>query len=506
MSDRIRIGLALLAAWGLVLAAIVAAVLLVGADIGEQDRAALIRILGDRAPHLVVVSLLLVAPLAFVLRALFRLYVAAPRKLAEDVRIMLVANSAHRARPRGSKEMRRLAANVNDFAQAREALQQDVDRRIREANARIEEEKNRLAALMSELAQSVVVCNDEGRILLYNARAMQLLRKPLDGRPGARTWPQPGGAGTFDIRDLRPQPHHPRAGKHLASASAGTRRDRWQTSSQRRRPGSSSACRWRRCRRRARGSAQDDATGGITGFVLVLEDITRRIETGNRRDLLLQTLTQGTRASLGSVRAAVETIAAFPEMDKDAQSRFIGIIGDEAKRLSAKLDQTVGEFADSLRTEWPLEDMRGADLIAAAQRRIESKLGLPTKTEAVDESIWLNVDSYSLLQGDDLPREPAARGVRRSGSPLRAGACRSARAPGPHLDRRAAGLGNDDVVADRFDGPGWRSVPVDAEADRRTPQRGNLVPDPQAVAPRILPHRHSGDQPGGGCVERAGRG
>ena len=39
---------------------------------------------------------------------------------------------------------------------------------------------------MSELAHSVVVCNVEGRILLYNARAMQLLRQPLDesGAPG----------------------------------------------------------------------------------------------------------------------------------------------------------------------------------------------------------------------------------------------------------------------------------------------------------------------------------
>src|SRR5205823_12769601 len=61
----------------------------------------------------------------------------------------------------------------------------------------------------------------------------------------------------------------------------------------------------------------------ITGFVLVLDDITRRIESGNRRDLLLQTLTQGTRASLGSVRAAVETIAAFPEMTSDERSPFI---------------------------------------------------------------------------------------------------------------------------------------------------------------------------------------
>ncbi len=447
MSDRIRIGLALLAAWGLVLAAIVAAVLLVGADVSELDRSALLRILGDRAPHLIVVSLLLIAPLAFVLRALFRLYVAAPRKLAEDVRIMLVANPAHRARPRGSKEIRRLAGGVNDFAQAREALQQDVDRRIREANARIEEEKNRLAALMSELAQSVVVCNVEGRILLYNARAMQLLRKPLDGQSGAGRGHSPVGLGRsiFAIFDRNLIIHA------LESISERERKDST-------RPvanfvatapaGQLVRVQMAPVQASARDSARDGATGAFTGFVLVLEDITRRIETGNRRDLLLQTLTQGTRASLGSVRAAVETIAAFPEMGKDAQSRFIGIIGDEARRLSAKLDQTVGEFADSLRTEWPLEDMRGADLIAAARRRIESKLGTPDEARNRRRIDLAQRRQLFAAAGHDLPRKPTARGVRHPGGSLCARACRSARAPGPHLDRGPAGFGNDDVVAD----------------------------------------------------------
>jgi DNA polymerase-3 subunit epsilon len=42
--------------------------------------------------------------------------------------------------------------------------------------------------------------------------------------------------------------------------------------------------------------------------------------------------------------------------------------------------------------------MRGADLIAAARRRIEAKTKLLTKIEALDEAVWLKVDSYSLMQ------------------------------------------------------------------------------------------------------------
>jgi DNA polymerase-3 subunit epsilon len=396
MSDRTRIALALLAAWGLVLAAIGATLLLVGADLSDAERATLAPVLRERAFSVIVVSLLLLVPLVFILKALFSRYVAAPRQLAEDARIMLNANPAHRAAPGGSEEIRRLAEAVNGLANARESLQDDVARRVQEANARIEQERNRLAALMSELAQSVVVCNAEGRILLYNARAGQLLRKPVEGAAAGGKAPSLVGLGRsifaiFDrdlilhalesIHDRLRQNTRAPVASFVTTAPSG-QLIRVQVAAV---PGADDV-------------PQPGTPGGITGFVLVLDDITRRIESGNRRDLLLQTLTQGTRASLASVRAAVETIAAFPEMDQDAQARFIGIIGDEARQLSSKLDATVGEFADSLRTEWPLEHMRGADLIAAARRRIEAKLALPTKLEDVDDSIWLNVDSYSLLQ------------------------------------------------------------------------------------------------------------
>jgi DNA polymerase III subunit epsilon len=397
MSDRLRIGIALFAAWGLVLAAVGAAALLVGADLADYERAVLIAVLSERAASLVVVSLLLLVPLVFILNALFRRHVKAPRRLADDIRIMMSANPSHRAVPAGSAEVRRLAEGFNAFADAHQTLKEDVERRVREANARIEQERNRLAALMSELAQSVVMCNVEGRILLYNARAMQLLRKPLEGgAPAGKTHSLVGlGRSIFAIFDRNLIIHaletiHERLAQGTRGAAAN-----FVTTAP-------SGLLVRVQMAPVFGAAGDaggeGAPGGITGFVLVLDNITRRIESGNRRDLLLQTLTQGTRASLGSVRAAVETIAAFPDMDKAAQDRFIGIIGEEAQQLTARLDATVGEFADSLRTEWPLEDMRGADLIAAAQRRIESRLGLPTKRESVDESIWLNVDSYSLMQ------------------------------------------------------------------------------------------------------------
>ena len=105
------------------------------------------------------------------LRGLFQQYVHGLLRMAETLRLMLGANRNFRVAPEGPPEVRELARAANDLAQQRDELLNDVEEQIRQAKATVEEEKNRLAALMSELALGVVVCNMDGRILLYNSRA-----------------------------------------------------------------------------------------------------------------------------------------------------------------------------------------------------------------------------------------------------------------------------------------------------------------------------------------------
>jgi DNA polymerase-3 subunit epsilon len=74
-----------------------------------------------------------------------------------------------------------LGKAANQLLALREAREQDVAERVREARASLEEERSRLAALMADLSQSVVVCNLDGRVLLYNQRAKQELSTAADG-------------------------------------------------------------------------------------------------------------------------------------------------------------------------------------------------------------------------------------------------------------------------------------------------------------------------------------
>ncbi|MCE9571119.1 MAG: DNA polymerase III subunit epsilon, partial [Rhodocyclales bacterium] len=136
----------------------------------------------------------------------------------------------------------------------------------------------------------------------------------------------------------------------------------------------------------------------VTGYVLTIENITRNFEREAERDQALQTLTDGNRAALGNIRAAVETLIDSPDMEADYRERFTRVIADEASTMSQRLETTMSRFADSLKTRWPLEDVLAIDILAAAARRIEDKLKLPIKNEEQDASLWMRVDSFALIQ------------------------------------------------------------------------------------------------------------
>ena len=85
-------------------------------------------------------------------------------------------------------------------------------------------------------------------------------------------------------------------------------------------------------------------------------------------------------------------------MDAERRQRLVEVIRDEAQRLSQRLDESLTRDADTLRPQWPLEDMLATDLVFALRRSFEATLGVVTRYTGTDEVLWLSVDSYSLVQ------------------------------------------------------------------------------------------------------------
>jgi DNA polymerase-3 subunit epsilon len=247
-----------------------------------------------------------------------------------------------------------------------------------------------LAALMSELAQAVVVCNLDGRILLYNNRARLQFKALSQGPTSVAGGALIGlGRSIFSILEKSQVEHAQEvicqrmsAGKTAISNFITTTRGGQLLRAQ------------MVPVLAATGEATDAA---MSGYVLTVENITRSIEEEERRDRALHSLTQGSRSSIGNIRAAVANLLDYPDMEPELRERFLRVIDDEVAKRSQVIDQTMSQFSDAIKTRWPLEDILGIDIIAAAQRRIDEKLKLQTKTEALDDALWIKADSFSLV-------------------------------------------------------------------------------------------------------------
>jgi DNA polymerase-3 subunit epsilon len=135
----------------------------------------------------------------------------------------------------------------------------------------------------------------------------------------------------------------------------------------------------------------------LSGFVLMLENITREFEAEAAKDQVLHTLTERSRAALASMQAALDMLE-YPDLDPAMRERFLGVLRDETLGLSQRIAMIESGASDSLKTRWPLEDMLGGDFLAAAARRIESVTTLPTSVHQSGTSTWLKVESFSLIQ------------------------------------------------------------------------------------------------------------
>jgi DNA polymerase-3 subunit epsilon len=392
MSSRVKFALLLAGLYLLSLVPIAVVGAAFWADLDWVERDSFLAIVERRADLFALAALTMLGVVAALLRAFYVRYVTPPLRMAEGTRLILGANPAHRVTPEGGSEPQALAGVINAFAAQHEALKRDVEGRIREAQARVAEERNRLAALVSELTQGVLVCNAEGRILLFNARARDLLGHGEAARPTGGGASLVGlGRSVFAIFDRSLVAHavetiqgRLRAGASGAvahfAATAGDHLVHVQVTP-------------------VRAPAEGEAGAAtLTGMILLVDDVTEVAERESRRAGLFLGFADASRRSLAAIRAAVETLLSFPEMDAARQTRFAAVIDEEATALSSRLERTEADYTSTQRSDWLLQAVAGADLAAAAARHLRTRVDVPVHLGEVDPSLWLRADAYSLLQ------------------------------------------------------------------------------------------------------------
>lgn len=377
-------------------------------DFDAAERGAVAAALGARWGLPLMAGLALAAAAAAAMQALVARWVTAPARLLEECQVLLSTDAQRRLGAEGAAApVRGLAQAINELARQRDQLRRDIADEVARASLGVAQERNRLAALMSELTQSVVVCNLDGRILLYNNRA-RLQFRALSDAPALAGGAELIGLGRsiYTVFDRKLVAHaldsvqqrlqrgvaHPSA--QFVTVTRSGQLLRVQLAPVRAVDGDAAAP--------VNADAlapvpADAATSAVNGFVLMLDNITVAYETEAAQERLLHGLTEGSRGSLANLQAAAEML------DDDGlpaamRERFVRVIRDEAQAMGRRLNDLAMQSAAGLATRWPLEEMLGADFVQAARQRIEAVDGLRAGTLELDEALWLKLDSFALMQ------------------------------------------------------------------------------------------------------------
>jgi len=339
---------------------------------------------------IVIISLLLAAVCIWTLEALYRNYIRPIRKIAEKVSLINTTNPSYRVPGEGAGEIRLLCDRINEAAQRHENLAKHVEAKVQLAKSESEQEKNILAAIVAELPEGVLICNEDGRILLYNNRAKHLLagRTPRDQDPsGSHESERYIGLGRsiFGIidKDLlahvldqlteKLQQNDPQAVSYFVVSGADDRL------------------------LRVEAVPVLDQERQLSGLVLIFYDITRQLATDSGLNLALQAVARGFRASLAGIRSAIETIIAYPQMDIDQLEKFKIIIHRESIRMGELLESNLSFDAKIGLNQWPLTTISAENLTELLKTKSLDKLQVQIRVEDISEPLWVKVDSYSFL-------------------------------------------------------------------------------------------------------------
>ncbi len=331
----------------------------------------------------ILAGLLLLLLLGLGVTLMFRWYINPLHAITEEVKVIALSHPGHRLAPEGRPELQALIDSLNLLAERYQQVQNDVETRVREANMSLEEEKSTLAALMAKLTQGVIVCNKESTILLYNERAQYLLASTAETE----------GSGWIGLgRSI-----YGGLDKNLIQHALLHMQQRLQQGELRlmvpfvaRRQGGQLLS--------AHLVPVLDSDNALSGYILTLEDITQRAEAESRRGNLLQALTEGQRSAVAGIRAAIETMLEYPEMDEINSRNFQMIIQDESLKLSGYLNQMMTEYASDLQVQWPLDKILAGDFLAVIERWLNDSCGIQIKISAPVQPLWLKVDSYAIAQ------------------------------------------------------------------------------------------------------------
>ncbi len=264
---------------------------------------------------------------------------------------------------------RRLAAHHRELLEA-----------MTTATARVEEQKNRLEAILRDLQEGVMVCNLNNQVFLYNQLALKILQVTGElglGRSLFTVVTRDPVSNAFRRLRLRiAEGRHHRHPMGITTRLVCATTDGLHTL-------------------HAQMTLILGAEDTPTGYVITFNDITEELAALGKRDRLLREATEGLRAPIANLRAAVETQFTNPDMDVDAHRSFDEVIFKESAHLTETVNRLCHEYRDVITGYWPMNDDLSATLLEMVAQRLKEASEIAVTVVHLPQ--WLHGDSHSII-------------------------------------------------------------------------------------------------------------
>ncbi len=321
---------------------------------------------------------------------LFHYYIIPILQMGEEIRLISTVNTDYRVVPKGAKELVRLAEVFNESADTFSRLQKDINKHIAQSKVQLKEEKNRLAALMSEMPHAVLVCNSDGQILLYNFKARTLFTtSESNNYEGQQPQGLIGlGRSVFSLLDRDPLAHALELLHRALSRGQSSPVSSFMMSIH--------GGAYLRVNM-APVLALRDGEEQMGGFVLTLEDMTEQIAADTRRDSLIRSLTDDLQGTLDEIRDSITAILGNPEMKLEHLQQNRKTIDRASQGLEKTIQMARNNYMTHLRAQSKVEDIPGESILEVLAKNITDRIQCKVSFQS-ESNIWLKLDSYSFVQ------------------------------------------------------------------------------------------------------------
>ncbi len=299
------------------------------------------------------------------------------KKICAEAEVIYSTNPSHRITSGGNKDFKRLSAIINDFADMFENLNKTITEQILNARKETEKERNLLAAIMSELPQGVIICNINGRILLFNSLAK-------------KTFTPDSGTGKSEIfLGLGRSVFH-LFNKDLIAHAIEEIEERLNT------PGQSVASCFITPIHTGRLISTEaipvlDSDNKMTGFILAFQDVTDEIHLYDMTHEKLTSLKTNLAGQIDQIKKLLPQTDLEPQNNLSNQHDIMKILDIWPKQY----DQVSETLLDAISTRVPLTRHPLGEFLSGLKQKIEDLHDIHLKIFTADEDISLMADTYS---------------------------------------------------------------------------------------------------------------